>query len=160
MDEGECGFLIGAKCKADPNKPFIIDKRFHDNLKIVGCASWSKYLDYGREHERTNKMQELPVKHPLGGDRDSDSRENRESEQSEESPPVHVLQEGNNDRGEHPGGSRSVGSYIIPCFVCQERATTNNGLWYLCDRHGKMDSDGKTLREIFSEGKERKNNEV
>jgi hypothetical protein len=52
----DCGFLVGAKCKADQNNPFTVTADFHRKLKIVGCASWSKYLDYRREDERTNKV--------------------------------------------------------------------------------------------------------
>jgi len=159
MDEGECGFLVGAQCKADPKNPFAVTSDFHKKLKVVGCASWSKYLDYRRDNERTNEMQKLPVKLTLGGDRDCNSRESRESEHAEDSPPMHVLQESDSDRGEYPGSKRSTVGYIIPCFICQERATTNNGSWYLCDRHGKMYSEGKNLRQMFYEEKELKNNE-
>jgi len=160
MDEGECGFLVGAQCKADPKKPFFIDKRFHDNLKIVGCASWSKYLDYGREYnEGTYEMQKLSVEHTLGGDRNCNVSKGGESEHSKDSPPMHVLQENNNDRGSNPRiGGPTIGN-ITPCFICQERATSKNGVWYLCDRHGKMYSEGKNLRQMFYEEKELKNNE-
>ena len=51
----ECGFLVGAKCKADPNNPFIVTDDFHRRLKIVGCQSWSKYLDW-RNNGRQDKV--------------------------------------------------------------------------------------------------------
>ena len=55
-DEGlkECGFLIGSKCMKDPNRPFFITIDVHKALKIVGCASWSKYMEY--DNGRTDKV--------------------------------------------------------------------------------------------------------
>lgn len=48
----ECGFLCGAKCRADPKNPFVVTGDFHDRLKIVGCQSWQRYMDYGERRER------------------------------------------------------------------------------------------------------------
>jgi hypothetical protein len=50
----ECGYLVGGYCKADPKNPVRINKWVHDALKIVGCASWNKYLEWS--DERTNKV--------------------------------------------------------------------------------------------------------
>jgi len=49
----ECAFLIGAYCRANPQKPFAVGGDLHDRLKIVGCQSWQRYLDY---HERRKRF--------------------------------------------------------------------------------------------------------
>jgi len=48
----ECGFLIGARCKADPGNPFFVTPDFTRRLKIVGCNSWQRNLDYDERKKR------------------------------------------------------------------------------------------------------------
>lgn len=55
----ECGFLLGAKCTKDPNNPIWVSNDATRLLKIVGCASWSRYMEY--DNGRTNQMQKLPI---------------------------------------------------------------------------------------------------
>ena len=50
-DTIECAFLIGAKCMANPKNPFVIDSRFHNQIKRVGCQSFQRYLDYAKRRE-------------------------------------------------------------------------------------------------------------
>lgn len=48
----ECGFLIGARCKADPENPFWVTFELTKRLKIVGCNSWQRNLDYDERRKR------------------------------------------------------------------------------------------------------------
>ena len=134
MEKEECGFLVGAKCKADPNHPFVVDRHFHDHLKIVGCASWSKYLDYSsesyrREHGReTNQMQKLSLPE-LGRDWNSNNGESRENKDAENPLPMHVLQENPDGGREAESGRRPTGEHLIDepiCSVCGTRSVVKH----------------------------------
>lgn len=48
----ECAFLVGAKCMANPKRPFHIDSRFHNQISVVGCQSFQRYLDYAKRREK------------------------------------------------------------------------------------------------------------
>lgn len=117
----ECGFLIGARCRADPKRPFVVDRHFHDHIKIVGCASWGKYLDYGRKLEDT-AVSELPL---------ADMGRSGRCEQAErdETVSMPVLQEGGNRKGDtelrEPDGCG-----LNPCTICKNPSVVRD-----CNQH-------------------------
>ena len=138
----ECGFLVGGKCKADPNHPFWVDSHTHDILKTVGCASWSRYLEYGRNHE----VPELPVD-KVGVH--WNNQQNPEIGKKRDNIPMHVLQEGSNDNRGDAGGEVSSGCDLMECDVCGEKAVcaepdghhycyTHHVAWGQCITHEKM----------------------
>lgn len=135
FDDGiiECGYLVGGYCKSDPKNPVRINKWVHDALKVVGCASWSKYLEWN--HVRTNTVPELPVKQV--GDC-GNSKTQSGSIEGRHPLPVHILQEGNTVCG---GGTREQVSpgcdMMTPCDICGEQSvvTESDGHHYCLKHH-------------------------
>lgn len=133
MDDGECAYLIGTKCKADPKNPFWVTSDFHSKLKVVGCASWSKYMEY--DNGECNPVQELQVPEMgVGGDSEQQVRP--------EAVPVHILQEDSATQGRTPYNEQPVGHDMTEehkCDVCGERAVIRDvfkeGAKYLCFKH-------------------------
>jgi hypothetical protein len=141
----ECGYLIGNICKADRNKPIRITGEIHNALKVVGCSSWSRYLEW--EHERTNTVPELPVKQ-VGDGRDSPALPG--SIEGRHPLPMHVLQEGNSGERGNPGIKESSGRDIMtPCDICGKQSIVKESdghnycefhhkLWTKCWTHQRM----------------------
>ena len=136
-----CAFLIGSRCFADPARPFWIDSSFSMRIKIVGCQSWQRYLDYyerrkrfgkesvgkdtrneeGRtEGSRTNEVQEVSFPKM---DRCGDCERNQRGPPV----PVRVLQPGSDcpvDTPDNGPPSRNLGE----CTVCKKPAVIED-MW-------------------------------
>jgi hypothetical protein len=136
----ECGFLIGGKCRANPNKPFHVSGFFLENIKIVGCQSYQRYLDYATRREKhgdeavdgkegTDSRTERPVQElsepEMGRNRDIE----RGHERGQVSLPVSVLQESNHSKG-NPADNRPTGSYLKCGFCDGEAVVTDCGIHY------------------------------
>jgi hypothetical protein len=129
----ECGYLIGNTCKANRDHPITITKQIHEALKIVGCSSWSQYLEWN--NERTNTMPELPVKQVGTGRSDNSSPGSIEVENPL---PVHILQEGNTVSRRHTGKHISAGCDLMnPCDICGKQSIVkeSDGHYYCEDHH-------------------------
>ena len=119
----ECGFLVGAKCKANPNHPFIVDRSFHDNIKIVGCQSWGRYLDYGSRQLKESAVSELPLPEM--------ERSGRcEQAERDETISMPVLQTGSDCQRDSQYG-RLDGSNVT-CISCKSPAVTSDCGHYYC----------------------------
>lgn len=135
----ECGFLVGSKCMANPKKPFHVSGFFIDNLKVVGCASFQRYLDYderrkkhgdeavdgeGKESRRERPVQELS---------ESEMGKRRAVERGQERGqvplPMPILQEDNHCEG-NPADNRPSGSYLKCSFCDGEAVKTDCGIHY------------------------------
>jgi hypothetical protein len=46
----KCGYLVGGFCKRNPERPFLVTRDIFAALKIVGCSSFGKYLDYRNDN--------------------------------------------------------------------------------------------------------------
>jgi hypothetical protein len=163
----ECGFLIGIYCMANPGRKFQVTKDFHDRLKIVGCESFNRYMDYGERRERFGKdsvengsersegncqgrridtVQEMS-KPEMAGDRHSERSERGQTV------PMRVLQQGC-DSTEHPKDDGSVGSDMTEkpkCSVCGEDAVANDGGLFYCLTHHKLWSQCVTHEKMLKD---------
>jgi len=139
----ECGYLIGNICKADRDHPVTITKQIHDALKVVGCQSWSRYLEW---NDRKNEVPELPVKQ-VGDCRDSPTLTG--SIEGRLPVPMHVLQEGGTCNGRHTNVEVSTGCNMIPCDICGKQSIVKESdghnyceehhvLWTKCWTHQRM----------------------
>ena len=174
-DDGldECGFLIGNICKANREKEFRISADFLRCLKIVGCQSWQRYLDYERRERIGNSESDNAVGEC------KDSRENRprttashdrkQHEMSElqqpemgmcrncwrnygnKTVPMRILQEDSDCNG-NTNDNRSIGKNMTPhlqCFICGKNAIAKSeDGFYLCTEHYEKRKEGKTLKEL------------
>jgi hypothetical protein len=162
VDDGldECGFLIGNICKANHDHEFRITADFLRCLKIVGCQSWQRYLDYDERKERfgneavrsegrtatceadrkVSEVQELPKHNELEGDRECHRRKNPI--------PVWILQTGcdlDNITKDHRHSGNDMKH--IQCFVCSKNATANHKGFWLCADHLERTMNGMSLKE-------------
>lgn len=125
----ECGYLVGAYCKRDPKKKFFVDYRFRDNLGIVGCMSFGKYLDYDVKVEDETKVQELQVGE-MGRDRSYQRKGGNQTL------PMQELQEGGHAEGTTSNGQPAVGD-LGTCSFCKEPAIKSDmGILY-CRNHAR-----------------------
>jgi hypothetical protein len=140
----ECGYLVGGWCKSDREHPVRINKWVHDALKVVGCASFSKYLEWSNGRENT--VPELPVKQ-MGSGKDIPQSQTRTEGRLPLSVPV--LQEDHSDRGGSTGLKESVGGDMTDCEICGKKAVVkepdgnnyceyHHSLWTRCWTHKRM----------------------
>jgi hypothetical protein len=125
----ECGNMVGARCKADPNHPFVVTGEINRALRIVGCTSWSRYLNYGRN----DTVPELPVnKVGTGGNIPT-------GKESIATPvPVQKLQESNTAAGRNTKTEGHNGGNMTEiCAVCGKQSVVreSNGNHYCYDHH-------------------------
>lgn len=147
MGKDECGFLVGAVCKADKNHPFWVNKQIHDAIKIVGCQSWNRYLEW---NDRKDEVPELPVKQ-VGDCRDSATLPG--SIERRLPVPMHILQEGGTCNGRHTdvkvSTGRNLGEGMTPCDICGKQSIIKESdghnyceqhhvLWTKCWTHQRM----------------------
>jgi len=170
-DEGlnECGFLIGNVCKANHYHEFRITADFLRCLKIVGCQSWSRYIDYDERRERFGneavndkangestegrkphtKTCEYSKLHEMQELSESEMGSNRGcGNEGRTVVPMHILQE-DSDNERHTKDNRSIGDHMkhIQCFICGKNATTSHkGIW-LCADHLERTMNGMSLKE-------------
>ena len=139
----ECGYLVGGKCRADPLHPFWVDFHTHNILKTVGCASWSRYLEYGRKHT----VPELSVdKMGVCGN----NPQNPEVSERRDNIPMHVLQKDRDCRRGDADSTVSPGCDLMAnCDICGEKSVVREDdghyycyihhvAWCQCISHEKM----------------------
>lgn len=153
----ECGFLVGARCIADKKNQFIVTPDFVRRLKVVGCHSYSKYMDWGFNGKQ-NEMSGLPFNEVAEDRRDSDYfiKEGGFGEKPD-SIPMRALQESNHDRGgdsDHIGSSVSDMRRRITCLVCQKPAVAKgqDGI-YLCAEHNEKRKAGRPIGVLMDDYK-------
>ena len=129
----ECGYLIGNMCKANRDHPITITKQIHDALKVVGCQSWSRYLEWTNEKQDT--VQELQVER-VGTGRDNPTVPGSIERGIPVSMPL--LQESDNNTGRDTGRKERIGGNMNPCDICGKQSIVkeSDGHFY-CEEHHK-----------------------
>lgn len=153
----ECGFLVGSKCMANRQHSFIVSADFIRRLKIVGCSSWSRYLDWEEKNGNFNQMQELQ-EHEMVENRRGSSGSIPEGRigKTEDASPMRSLFESDTDRRGSAHNLRSPDCDImrrtIVCFVCGVPAVMmgSDGI-YLCADHQEKKKSGKSLGKMKDE---------
>jgi hypothetical protein len=130
----ECGYLVGSVCKADREHPFTVTGKLNEILSIVGCSSWSKYLQWSNDG-RVSQVPELPVKQ-MGDGRNLHPQDKIIERRTPL--PMHVLQEGNNDKGRDTRSKESTGGNMTPCEVCGEQSVCSDNGKHYCPKHHDM----------------------
>lgn len=133
----ECGFLIGSKCMANPKKPFHVSGFFLDNLKVVGCSSFQRYLDYDERRKRhgdtavegTDSRAEYPVQELSESEMGKRRTTERGQERGQMPLPMPILPQDNHCEG-NPPDERPSGSYLKCSFCDGESVTTDCGIHY------------------------------
>ena len=156
-DEGlnECGLSVGSKCVADRSNTFIITPDFIRKLKIVGCKSYSKYMEWNDGN--TDTVQGLPEHEMVEGRTSSGSgvteRSNREDNGTT---PMRSLQESGADQRGYTDNFGSIEYDMtrkrLLCFVCSKPAVAlgEDGI-YLCDYCHERRKAGKPLSKMMDE---------
>lgn len=154
----ECGFLVGTKCVADRKNWFMVTPDFIRRLKVVGCFSYSKYMDWGFNGNK-GKVSGLPFNEVAEdrGDSDHFIKEGSIGEKPDSSP-MRALQTGNNDRGGSSSDERSPSDDMtrrrITCLVCQNPAVAkgDDGI-YLCAEHHEKRKSGRPIGVLMNDYK-------
>jgi len=157
-DEGlnECGLSVGSKCVADRSNTFIITPDFIRKLKIVGCKSYSKYMEWNDGN--TDTVQGLPEHEMVEGRTSSGSgvteRSNREDNGTT---PMRSLQESGADQRGYTDNFGSAHCDIMArrslvCFICGKPACakTEDSI-YLCFECNDRRKAGKSLGKLKDE---------
>lgn len=148
----ECGYLIGAVCKADKKKPFIVTGDFHRKLEIVGCQSFNKYLEWSDDGQDTLRELQVEQVGARGNNQDPEGSETTDAL------PVYVLQEGSNDSRRNPRRKKPTGHIMThQCEVCGQQAIIHEeGTTYYCYEHHAMHLRGmkkETMKKLQEEKK-------
>jgi len=151
----ECGLKVGAKCVADRSNTFIITPDFIKKLKVVGCKSYSKYMEW--TNDNTDQMPGVQ-KHPVEQDRRDCNHSIPERSLGEEDgiAPVSSLSKSDNDGRRDTGDIGSTGHDImrtrITCMVCGIPAVAmgSDGI-YLCAEHHERKKAGKSIGKMMDE---------
>jgi hypothetical protein len=155
----ECGLKVGAKCMADRSNTFIITPDFIKKLKVVGCKSYSKYMEWNDGN--TNTMSELQ-EHKMVENRRGSSGSIPEGRigKTEDPSPMRSLQPGNTDRRGSTDNIRPSHCDImtrkrITCMVCGIPAVAmgSDGI-YLCATHQEKKKAGWTLGNLMKKWEE------
>jgi len=152
----ECGLKVGAKCVADRSNTFIITPDFIKKLKVVGCKSYSKYMEW--TNDNTDQMPGVQ-KHPVEQDRRDCNHSIPERGLGEEDgiAPVSPLSKSDNDGRRDTGDIRPAHCDIMArrslvCFICGKPACakTEDSI-YLCFECNDRRKAGKSLGKLKDE---------